>query len=117
MALLDAFRPVSALEDLLEKEKDAILKSDFQALEALAKHKENLMALVARSQVSTSSLTALKKRIERNRRLLQAAAKGIRSAQERLLTLKTPKPAFSTYGPAGTTTSMVRKSLTMQKKA
>ncbi|NIY79304.1 MAG: hypothetical protein HWE33_05565 [Rhodobacteraceae bacterium] len=117
MALLDTFRPVAALTDLLDKEKDAILKTDFSALQALAKPKENLMALVAKSQVPVATLSSLQNRIERNQRLLTASAKGIHMARERLASLKAPLPEFNTYGPAGTTTSMVRKSLTMKRKA
>ena len=79
MALLDAFRPVSALTDLLDKEKEALLKSDFSTLRALAKPKENLMAMIAKSQVPAESLSALQKRIEGNQRLLMASAKGSKS--------------------------------------
>lgn len=117
MALLDPFRPVSALMDLLDKEKEAILKSDFIMLQGLAKPKENLMSLVAKSQVPAATLNTLEKRIANNQRLLMASAKGIRRARERLMSLKSPSPDFNTYGPAGTTTSMVRKSLTMKRKA
>lgn len=117
MALLDAFRPVSALTDLLDKEKEALLKSDFSTLRALAKPKENLMAMIAKSQVPAESLSTLQKRIEGNQRLLLASAKGLRMARERLSSLKSPSSDFNTYGPAGTTTSMVRKSLTMKRKA
>lgn len=117
MALLDAFRPAAALSKLLDKEKDAILKSDFATLEALAKSKETLLPQVARAQLPETSLKDLQSRADHNRRLLLASAKGIRNARERLKNLNKVSSGFTAYGPAGATTSISSKSLTIKRKA
>ncbi|SFJ61895.1 hypothetical protein [Celeribacter neptunius] len=117
MAFLDAFRPAAALSKLLDREKEAILKSDFSTLETLAKSKESLMGQVARAQLPERSLKDLQRRADHNRRLLLASAKGIRTARERLLNLNKETKEFTAYGPAGATTSIARKSLTMKRKA
>jgi flagellar biosynthesis/type III secretory pathway chaperone len=117
MALLDAFRPAAALSDLLDKEKATILKSDFSTLEKLSKTKESLLVMVAKAQISPSDLKALKQRSEHNSRLLMASAKGIKSAREKLLSLRSTSRSFTAYGPAGKTTPIGNKSLTMKRKA
>ncbi|ATG48449.1 hypothetical protein [Celeribacter ethanolicus] len=117
MAFLDAFRPASALADLLDKEKAAILKGDFATLETLSKSKESLLSLVAKSKTPVVVLQDLKKRSEHNKRLLMASAKGLRTARERILSLRHQSRGFTAYGPAGKATEIERKSLTMKRKA
>ncbi len=117
MALLDTFRPVSALSKLLDKEREAILKSDFETLQSLAKPKEKLVSLVARSRTPASRLTALQKRLEHNKRLLLASAKGIHAARENLVAISFASNDFTTYGPQGVMTKLSSKPLTIKKKS
>ncbi|WP_460272873.1 hypothetical protein [Celeribacter sp. ULVN23_4] len=117
MAFLDAFRPVAAMSELLDKEKAAILKNDFSALESLLKSKETLLPLFAKTTASPEVLQDLQKRAEHNKRLLSASAKGVRMARERLLALRKSSQGFTAYGPAGTSTEIERKPLTMKRKA
>ncbi|WP_434289812.1 hypothetical protein [Celeribacter sp. SCSIO 80788] len=117
MAFLDAFRPAAALADLLEREKTALLKGDFATLEELSKSKESLLALVAKSKTPPPVLKDLQNRSAHNKRLLMASAKGLRTARERILSLRAQSQGFTAYGPAGKTTEIERKSLTMKRKA
>lgn len=117
MALLDTFRPVSALSKLLDKEREAILKSDFETLQSLARPKEKLVSLVARSRTPASRLTALQKRLEHNKRLLLASAKGIHAARENLVAISSASNDFTTYGPEGVMTQLSSKPLTIKKKS
>lgn len=116
MALLDAFRPVAALDALLDAEREALLSGDFARLAQAAEHKERLMAMVARSGASVQVLTRLSEKADHNSRLLLASARGARDARARIDTLRAPK-SFSTYGPQGTATRLGNKSLTMKHKA
>ncbi|PTQ75016.1 hypothetical protein [Celeribacter persicus] len=117
MAFLDAFRPAAALADLLDKEKAAILKGDFATLGVLLKSKESLLTIVAKSKTPAEVLKDLQKRSDHNKRLLMASAKGIRTARERILSLRNQVRGFTTYGPAGKATEIKRQSLTMERKA
>lgn len=116
MALFDHLRPVAALSVLLDREKAALLKSDFKTLESLMASKETLLPLVAKCQIPEHRLRDLKRRAEQNRVLLLASAKGITSAVESLRSLRQASRSCVTYGPAGKALDIGNKSLTIKTK-
>ncbi|MCA0044248.1 hypothetical protein [Celeribacter litoreus] len=117
MALLDQFRPVAALNTLLERERAVILKGEFDKLEHFIKAKETLLPLVAKSNASERTLAALRKESERNQALFRAASKGVKAAALRLRTLRDSSQSFTAYGPNGAATSIGHKSLSLKRKA
>lgn len=117
MKFFDSLRPITALTDLLDKERAALLSGDFRALRKLGGPKESLMKAVARAQPSPKELDALKKLTERNRRLLVASARGIKSAKNRISNLQLKPATLNTYGPSGGMTQIGGNSLTIKRKA
>jgi hypothetical protein len=117
MKLFDALRPANALTTLLEKERAALLGGDFVALQKISVSKESLMKLVARTRITQKEIDALHKLTNRNRRLLVASARGIKSAQNRISNLQAKPAALNTYGPSGRITQISDKSLTIKRKA
>lgn len=117
MAILDSVRPVHALNELLDKEHDSLLKYDFATLSKVLLHKEKLMVMVAKSNAPQKSLTRLKRKADRNSRLLSASARGLKNARTRIQNLRNTPKTFNSYGPNGCATSIGNKSLTMKRKA
>ncbi|MGH1330250.1 MAG: hypothetical protein ACRBBK_05165 [Paracoccaceae bacterium] len=106
-----------ALEDLLEAEHKAILKSDYEMLERLLPVKEKLLMQTAKEAAIGDSLTRLRLLSDRNNALLAAAAKGVNAAVNRLRKLREGPDPLQTYGPAGQRQSLSPTSLTMERKA
>ena len=117
MAFFSSMRPAAALMDLLEREHKALLTGQFQSLERISAPKEALMKSIAKSRPNQHELNALKVRSARNRRLLEASARGLKSARLRLAQLQQKPASLKTYGPSGGITALGDKSLTMKKKA
>lgn len=117
MSIFSALRPAHALTNLLERERAALLKGNLTDLQKIGVNKETLMKAVARSKPTQAEITSLQKLTNRNRRLLIAASKGVRSAQMRITKLRAKPAALNTYGPSGGITSMGDKSLTIKRKA
>ncbi|WP_026758033.1 hypothetical protein [Sediminimonas qiaohouensis] len=95
-ALLDA------LEDLLIRERGALLKGDLERLPRLLSEKERLMhalsGLDAASQVRIAQIRPL---IARNRSLLDAALRGMRAAIRRIGTRQNARHTLRTYDDTG----------------
>ena len=117
MSLFDKLRPAHALTNLLEKERVALLAGNFADLQKLGANKEALMKSVARSKPSQKEIVSPQKLTNRNRRLLIASSRGVRSAQMRIAKLRAKPAALNTYGPSGGITSIDDKPLTIKKKA
>lgn len=101
MALFKVEDTHKALEDLLHRERTAIIGGRFEELEALISEKERLLNAVTRSKISTDCLARLKEESERNGLLLQAMQAGVTSALDYLRTLKEPQKPLTTYDAAG----------------
>lgn len=117
MKLFKTNPAADALEDLLEAEHNAILRSDFEALARMLPTKEKLLAQTAQEAEKGDSLTRLRTLSDRNNALLAAAAKGVNAAVNRLRKLRQGPDPLQTYGPAGQRQSIASASLTMERKA
>ncbi|MFN6925705.1 MAG: hypothetical protein ACK4P8_08650 [Tabrizicola sp.] len=89
---------MTPLEDLLDQARDALVSGDLAALEEIALATDRLVATLA--VPDRSSLDRLRRKAERNSRLLQAAASGVRSALGRLSEI-TAGPTLTTYDAQG----------------
>jgi hypothetical protein len=86
------------LDDLLDRTRDALLSGDLAALTKLAPQ----LAAQAESlqPLATDVAHRLHQKAERNARLLQSAARGMRAAQDRLVQITTA-PSLATYDSQG----------------
>ena len=91
---------VAALLTLLEKERQAILSSDFDALSRLYAAKLNRLERLG--EVSDAGkLHEIMALAQENQMLLEACAKGIRSAMQSLSRDEAPNAEFATYDKNG----------------
>lgn len=120
MAVFDRRSATSLLEDVLDRERAALLAGDHARLAALLPEKTRATARAARAldgQTDRAALVRLLAKTARNQRLLAAAGEGIRNATDRLQSLRAPARPLETYGPDGHRLSIGKHSLTMEKKA
>jgi len=90
------------LDDLLERERIALLKGDLEKIAALLSAKENLMDKVsALDSAKVAPLKGLQDKIARNQLLLDGALQGIRRASMRLATIRHIRRNLETYGEDG----------------
>lgn len=115
MRLFDRAEPAEGLSDLLERERQAILKGDYAILASLASEKERYYARIARDRPSANRLSALQIKANRNQVLLTAAADGIRSVvrdlggSQRPISLETYDRAGSRCAISGNSHSLERR--------
>jgi flagellar biosynthesis/type III secretory pathway chaperone len=101
MGLFDQVVASDALEDLLDRERKAVLGGRFDVLERLAAEKERLVQTVSRNGTGPNALMRLKSASERNSRLLDAMRAGVAAAQRRVSAMKNQKVSLQTYDAAG----------------
>jgi len=89
------------LEDLLERERNAVLDGRFDLLERLGAEKERLVQLVARDGAPAKALVRLRSETRRNGDLLDAMRAGIAAAQAQIKALQQPRDALQTYDASG----------------
>ncbi|KMW59220.1 hypothetical protein AIOL_004201 [Candidatus Rhodobacter oscarellae] len=110
MGFFDVQDTHEALEDLLTRERAAILSGEYERLEGLAVEKERLVNALAKTRVDPDVLTRLREQTERNGILYDAMRAGIGSALDRLRAMREPRPGLSTYDQSGQKTEMATPS-------
>ncbi|MGC9418330.1 MAG: hypothetical protein ACP5EN_05085 [Rhodovulum sp.] len=94
--------PDDPIEALLLRERDALRRADFPALQALAEEKERLVAdLTANPVTDPAALSRLRDLAEGNARLMQAVQRGVESAVATLRRARQPAEALTTYDRSG----------------
>ena len=88
-----------ALEDLLDRERAALLEGNIDALTRLADEKESLLQTLA--DYPPATLEILQAKAARNQELLNSALEGIRSVANRLKALREVRNALNTYDRQG----------------
>lgn len=86
------------LEELLDQTRAALMAGELTGLAELAERTERLAAAVPRTDRATAE--RLRRKAERNARLLQAATRGIKAARQRLTEIGSV-PVLSTYDNRG----------------
>ncbi|GAB4295462.1 MAG: hypothetical protein Kow0058_13040 [Roseovarius sp.] len=99
---------LARLDDLLERERGALLAGRLERLPALLEEKTALLAALAGAGDAAAPgperqhlLTALGAKAARNQTLLEAALRGIRAATGRIAALRQTRRTFETYDRAG----------------
>ena len=90
------------LSELLDAEREALLKGDLEKLNALLVSKEALIeAMNAVPQTDLTTMQMLDSKVKRNQLLLDGALEGIRAVAVRMARLHEVKGALETYGADG----------------
>lgn len=100
MALFRSRDIWDGLEDLLDREHQAVLNGDFDRLHRFVAEKERLLATASRGAVDPDRMARLGIKARRNQQLLDAAGDGIRAVSDLLKNLK-KNACLSTYDSLG----------------
>ncbi len=93
---------ISALDDLLEQERNALFSGELEKLVGLIERKRKLIeTLDTLGLTGTDELNTLKSKAARNQALLDSALKGIKSVSTRLATLQKVRKSLDTYDAKG----------------
>lgn len=93
-------RTIDAFEDLLERERALLLSGRLDGLARIAEEKAALVARLGPVE-GVENLRDLRRKAERNARLLEAAGAGIRSVTRRIEALREGPEPLSTYAANG----------------
>lgn len=108
MTLFNVSAAADALEDHLDHERKMILSGQIDGLLRAAPEKERLLARLPGAAENDAVLERLRRKAARNQELLQAAARGLKSAARRVETLKSPASPLRTYGRDGAAADLSR---------
>lgn len=108
---------IDALDDLLDRERGAILRGELETLTRLAPEKERLMQRLPAEPGDVARVERLRQKAGRNQELLAAVAGGIRRAVQRLEALSAPATGLSTYGHDGAKRDLARKARKFERRA
>lgn len=110
---------IDALDDLLEREREALLGGDLDSIARLLEEKEALFdRLNALSQDTSPDLSALKGKVQRNQALLDNALKGIRAVAARMSAMRKIRRSLDTYDESGNRTTIEgHKAAQLEKRA
>ena len=114
MALFDFRDTADALADLLDREREAILKGRFDLLERLIPEKERLTARLTPDAVGDKAVRGLKQKADHNARLLDAMRVGLRDAGARIAAIRKAPEDLHTYDATGRRTILGQKSAPRQ---
>lgn len=109
-------RLADELEDVLDRERGMLRTGSLRDLSTLAEHKARLMAKLSPA-VGSDALIKLREKASRNARMLDAAAKGIRSVTDRIATLRSGSTSFSTYSASGARATVGTKASRVERRA
>lgn len=114
-------KAVLELEMVLADEKTALLEGDYAALPGLAAVKAELIAELTDGltggPVSPDLLRQIKRRIDANQTLLQAAIDGVKAAKDRLSALAEVRDSLRVYDQSGAEAVAQMPRSTLEKKA
>ena len=117
MALFNIPSVVDALDDLLDRERQAILSGNLDGLARLLGEKTRLMERLSGSTTDITRIERLRVKADRNQELLQAVARGIKSVSRRIEAMRKPADALRTYDKGGTSHEMGVKKSNVEKRA
>ena len=95
------------LDDILERERAALLTGDLEGLSRILREKERVIdALNQGLHGDLGSLDALKTKVNRNQALLDRAVEGIRVVADRVSALRRVRETLETYDQSGRKTTL-----------
>jgi len=102
----DTLDIIDTLEDLIDKERAAILAGALDEVSRLSIEKEQVMGQQALAACNPETLDRLRKKTARNQQLLTAAIRGVRSVMSRLNILRNGPGEMNTYDQSGQRTTL-----------
>ncbi len=107
---------LSELEDILEKERHLILSARFEDLERLATRKSLLASRIGRAKrAETAHVDRLRAAAMRNDELLQAAARGLKSAVRQIADARSLSEQ-TTYAADGSRSPIAQRAQTLRQR-
>lgn len=101
MARNDPHRLLSRITDLLERERQTLLRGEIANLSHFARRKEELLSDPALALLDQGALERIRAGSIRNQQLLSAALDAVRLVRSKLDDLRAGRQSFKTYGPGG----------------
>lgn len=90
------------LDDLLDRERAALLNGDLDGISRSLREKERLIDMLNALPASPEpELASIRRKVQRNQALLDGALEGIRSVAERLSALRRIRDTLETYDQTG----------------
>ncbi len=117
MALFNIPSVVDALDDLLNRERQAILTGNLDALSRYLPEKTRLLERLAGSTDDVVRLGRLRDKVDRNQALLAAVARGIKSVSRRIESMNSPATSLRTYEKGGDFQELQVNSTSLEKRA
>ena len=103
----EAANLLSALDDLLDRERQALLEGDLDGVTRGLREKERLIdALSALELTRETDLAPLQVKVLRNQQLLDRALEGIRAVANRISALRRIRETLETYDQSGKKTTI-----------
>ena len=106
-----------AVSELLDAEREALLKGDIEGLERLAQMREQALDELSQANPSDGALVRLHAKAERNRLLLLAAARGLKTVAERIKVLRQGNAGLRTYDQNGRRPATAARPVTLKRRA
>lgn len=97
----DTFHMIDALEDLLDKERAAILDGALEDMGRIASEKERVLERRELTAPDQKALDRVRRKAARNQQLLAAAIRGVRAVTARLDVLRNGPSDMNTYDRTG----------------
>lgn len=98
---------LASLDDLLDRERIALLNGDLDAISRGLREKERLIdALNALHGDQDENLSAIRNKAQRNQILLESALSGIRAVADRVAALRRVRDTLETYDQSGRKTAI-----------
>lgn len=117
MALFNIPSVVDALEDLLDRERQAILTGNLDSIARQLAEKTRLLENLPTATADLAHIARLKAKADRNQELLIAVARGIKSATQRLKELNKPAAVLRTYDEGGASREIVAPKSSLERRA
>ena len=108
---------VDALDDLLDRERQAILSGNLDTIMRQMNEKLRLLERLTASTTDIVRIERLKVKADRNQELLVAVGRGIKSATQRLKEIGKPVASLRTYDKGGVSTDMLQKKSKLERRA
>ena len=102
----DTFHMIDALEDLLDKERAAILDGALENMGRIASEKERVLERRELTAPDQRTLDRVLRKAARNQQLLAAAIRGVQAVTTRLDILRNGPSDMNTYDRAGQRTTL-----------
>jgi flagellar biosynthesis/type III secretory pathway chaperone len=98
---------LASLDDLLDRERIALLNGDLDAISRGLREKERLIdALNALHGDQDEDLSAIRNKAQRNQILLESALSGVRAVADRVAALRRVRDTLETYDQSGRKTAI-----------